>query len=114
MTHPRTAVRGNLLGAAGMAAGGDWSRCDKLQRCDIDGYVLMIVGIGMVIGAAIGAVLADPHSNDGDAANGGLFNGLGGAARSGRRRRRAVSPAQNAESKMSARGASFATAAGRA
>lgn len=73
LTHPRTAVRGNLLGAAGMATaaittvtlgGMDW------------GYIIA----GIVVGGGIGAVMAKRVAMTDMPELVALFNGFGGLA----------------------------------
>ena len=74
MAHPRTAVRGNLLGAVGMLL------AIVITLTVVDHYGLIFVGI--LIGAAIGAVLAAriPMTEMPQLVT--LFNGLGGIASS--------------------------------
>jgi len=74
MGHPRTAVRGNLLGVAGMAL----ALLVTLFDSSIDGYVMLV--IGLVIGAGIGAVLAVKIAMTAMPQLVALFNGFGGAA----------------------------------
>ncbi len=73
LTHPRTAVRGNLLGALGMLvavvatlAGGEFS--------------FLLIVIGLIIGSAIGAVLAVRVELTAMPQLVALFNGFGGGA----------------------------------
>jgi len=76
MGRPRTAVRGNLLGACGMAIAvlvtlvGVWQRQESL------GFIVA----GSVIGAAIGAVLAYKIQMTAMPQLVALFNGFGGGA----------------------------------
>ncbi|MCR9119146.1 MAG: NAD(P)(+) transhydrogenase (Re/Si-specific) subunit beta, partial [bacterium] len=72
MTHPRTAVRGNLFGAIGMAI------AVGAALVGLEQYVLIAVGIG--IGAIIGVVLAWRIEMTSMPQLVALFNGLGGAA----------------------------------
>lgn len=72
MTHPRTAVRGNLFGAIGMAI------AVGAALIGLEQYVLIGVGIG--IGAIIGAVLAWRVEMTSMPQLVAAFNGLGGAA----------------------------------
>jgi len=72
MGHPRTAVRGNLLGASGMAI------AVAAALLNQDGYVL--IAIGMVIGAVIGVVLATRIQMTAMPQLVALFNGFGGLA----------------------------------
>ncbi len=74
LTHPRTAVRGNLLGAAGMLL----AILVTLVHQDIVGYVLIVIGI--LIGAAAGAVLAIKIHMTAMPQLVALFNGFGGGA----------------------------------
>ncbi|MDP7015307.1 MAG: NAD(P)(+) transhydrogenase (Re/Si-specific) subunit beta [Pirellulaceae bacterium] len=72
MGHPRTAVRGNLLGAAGMAL------AIVVGLLDVSSYTMVI--IGGVVGAGIGAVLAMTIQMTAMPQLVALFNGFGGAA----------------------------------
>ncbi len=74
LTHPRTAVRGNLLGALGMLL----AVVVTLFHHDILSYTLLITGF--VIGAAIGAVLAVTIQMTAMPQLVALFNGFGGGA----------------------------------
>jgi NAD(P) transhydrogenase subunit beta len=74
MSHPRTAVRGNLLGAAGMAVAIGATLVDK----GIAGYWLIVVGV--IVGGAIGFVLAQRVQMTAMPQLVALLNGLGGAA----------------------------------
>ena len=74
LTHPRTAVRGNLLGAVAMLL----AVLVTLISQEIVGYKM--IGIGLVIGAAIGAVLAVKIEMTAMPQLVALFNGFGGAA----------------------------------
>lgn len=74
LTHPRTAVRGNLLGALGMLL----AILATLAHQDIVGYKLII--IGLVIGAGIGAVLALKIQMTAIPQMVALLNGFGGGA----------------------------------
>jgi NAD(P) transhydrogenase subunit beta len=74
LTHPRTAVRGNLLGAAGMLL----AVVVTLFSQEIAGYWL--IGIGLIIGSAIGAVLAVKIRMTAMPQLVALFNGFGGGA----------------------------------
>ena len=75
MAHPRTAVRGNALGAAGMALAilltVFWGR-------DVARYEFIV--LGLIVGAAIGAVLALRIQMTAMPQLVALFNGFGGAA----------------------------------
>jgi len=74
LTHPRTAVRGNLLGACGMLL----AIVVPLINQDIAGYWL--IALGLVIGSAVGAVLAIRIQMTAMPQMVALFNGFGGAA----------------------------------
>ena len=72
--HPRTAVRGNLLGAIGMLLAVVVTLLDR----NIVGFEVIIAGF--VIGAALGAVLAMKVQMTAMPEMVGLFNGFGGGA----------------------------------
>ena len=72
--HPRTAVRGNLLGAIGMLLAVVVTLLDR----NIVGYEVIIAGF--VIGAALGAVLAMKVKMTGMPQLVAVFNGFGGIA----------------------------------
>jgi NAD(P) transhydrogenase subunit beta len=74
LTHPRTAVRGNLLGALGMLI----AVVATLVHQDVLSYGMIIVGL--VIGAAIGATLAVRIQMTAMPQLVALFNGFGGGA----------------------------------
>ena len=74
LTHPRTAVRGNLLGATGMML----AIVLTLINQKILSYEMILVGL--VIGGAIGAVLAIKIQMTEMPELVALFNGFGGAA----------------------------------
>ena len=74
LTHPRTAVRGNLLGACGMLLAIVITLTDR----NIVGFEVILIGI--VIGAAIGAVLAIKIEMTAMPELVALFNGFGGMA----------------------------------
>ena len=74
LTHPRTAVRGNLLGALGMLV----AIVATLVHQDVVGYAVIIVGV--IIGGAIGAVLAVKIEMTAMPQLVALFNGFGGGA----------------------------------
>jgi NAD(P) transhydrogenase subunit beta len=73
LTHPRTAVRGNLYGALGMLV----AVVVTLIGLDFD-LTLIIVGIG--VGAIIGAVMAVTIQMTAMPQLVALFNGFGGGA----------------------------------
>ena len=74
LTHPRTAVRGNLMGATGMFI----AVLLTLTSQRIISYEMIL--IGLVIGGAIGAVLAIKIQMTEMPELVALFNGFGGAA----------------------------------
>ena len=74
LTHPRTAVRGNLLGALAMLIAVVATLVDQ----QIGGYVLIIAGV--VIGAGIGVYLAVTIEMTAMPQLVALFNGFGGIA----------------------------------
>lgn len=74
LTHPRTAVRGNLLGATGMLLAVLITLADK----HIVSFEVIIAGL--VIGAAIGAILAIKIQMTAMPELVALFNGFGGIA----------------------------------
>ncbi|WP_455381818.1 NAD(P)(+) transhydrogenase (Re/Si-specific) subunit beta [Salinispira pacifica] len=74
LSHPRTAVRGNLLGSVGMLL----AVIVTLLSKQIVSYPVII--IGLVVGAAIGVVLALRIQMTAMPQLVGLFNGFGGAA----------------------------------
>lgn len=73
LTHPRTAVRGNMLGALAM-----------LLACVAtlagSGFDFMLIGIGLAIGTVVGVVLAVKIQMTAMPQLVALFNGFGGAA----------------------------------
>jgi NAD(P) transhydrogenase subunit beta len=74
LTHPRTAVRGNLLGATGMLV----AVLTTMLSQQIISYEWIL--LGLVIGAAIGAVMAIRVQMTEMPQMVALFNGFGGAA----------------------------------
>ncbi len=74
LTHPRTAVRGNLLAALGMLLA---VLVTLLDQRIIDWTVILA---GLVVGSAVGAVLAAKIQMTAMPQLVALFNGLGGAA----------------------------------
>ncbi|MHC4218985.1 MAG: NAD(P)(+) transhydrogenase (Re/Si-specific) subunit beta, partial [Planctomycetota bacterium] len=74
LTHPRTAVRGNLLGALGMLVAIVVTLIDK----DIIGWGWIIAGI--IIGGGIGAVMAVRIQMTGMPQLVAIYNGFGGIA----------------------------------
>lgn len=74
LTHPRTAVRGNLLGALGMLLAVVVTLLDK----QIVSYEIIIAGF--VVGALVGGILAVKIQMTAMPQLVGLYNGFGGAA----------------------------------
>ncbi|MEX2286369.1 MAG: NAD(P)(+) transhydrogenase (Re/Si-specific) subunit beta [Planctomycetaceae bacterium] len=74
LTHPRTAVRGNIMSAVGMAIAMMATMFDR----EVAGYTLIIFGI--LIGAGIGAFLARSVRMTAMPQMVALLNGLGGGA----------------------------------
>ncbi len=74
LTHPRTAVRGNLLGALAMLI----AIVATLANQQIIGY--WVIGVGVVIGSIIGIVLAVKIQMTAMPQLVALFNGFGGGA----------------------------------
>jgi NAD(P) transhydrogenase subunit beta len=74
LAHPRTAVRANLLGALGMALAIGATFLDpKIER-------LQVIVAGLLVGSAVGAVLAQRVRMTAMPQLVALFNGLGGLA----------------------------------
>ena len=78
LTHPRTAVRGNLLGALAMLVAVLATLVDRDLLQHPMGYWL--IGIGLIIGTVIGATLAVKIQMKAMPQMVALFNGFGGAA----------------------------------
>ena len=74
LSHPRTSIRGNLMGAAGMLI----AVVVTLLYRQIVGYE--IIAAGFVVGAAVGTVLALRIQMTAMPQLVGLYNGFGGAA----------------------------------
>ena len=74
LTHPRTAVRGNLLGACGMFL----AVLITLTNQNIVSFEVILAGV--IVGAAIGAALAIKIKMTAMPELVALFNGFGGAA----------------------------------
>ena len=74
LTHPRTAVRGNLLGALGMFLAIVVTLLDR----HIVSYEMIIIGI--IVGAAVGTILAVKIEMTAMPQLVALFNGFGGGA----------------------------------
>jgi len=83
MTSPRTAVRGNYLGATGMAIAIIAACFEKpvLESITANGtWPLILLGIAAVIGAAIGTTMALKYPMTGMPQMVAILNGFGGAA----------------------------------
>ena len=83
MTGPRTATRGNLVGAAGMAialAAACFEGPVAQSLADHGPWALVILGLAVVIGSAIGGALAILYPMTGMPQMVALLNGFGGAA----------------------------------
>jgi H+-translocating NAD(P) transhydrogenase subunit beta len=79
LTHPRTAVRGNLLGASGMLVAVLATLVDReILGGGPLGWALIVVGVG--VGGGIGFWLAKSVRLEAMPELVALFNGLGGAA----------------------------------
>ena len=78
LTHPRSAVRGNLLGASGMFVAIVATLIDQQLLDNPLGYWL--IGIGVLIGAVIGVILAVKIEMTAMPQLVALFNGFGGGA----------------------------------
>jgi len=82
MGHPRTAVRGNLLGASGMLLAvlmAIFHAYIESSKPDVS-FIPVYVVVGVIIGGAIGAVMAIKVQMTAMPQMVGLFNGFGGAA----------------------------------
>jgi len=77
LTHPRTAVRGNLLGAVGMLVA-VLATMFHHEIGGTSGFLLIIIGIA--VGAVIGAILAVKIEMTAMPQLVALFNGFGGGA----------------------------------
>jgi NAD(P) transhydrogenase subunit beta len=83
MTGPRTAVKGNYLGAAGMAIALLAACCESpvLERLTkVGSGGLVVVGIAALLGGAIGGLMAVKYPMTGMPQMVALLNGFGGAA----------------------------------
>jgi NAD(P) transhydrogenase subunit beta len=83
MTGPRTAVKGNYLGAVGMAIALIAACFEKpvLESfAERGAWPLVLVGIAAAIGAAVGALMAVKYPMTGMPQMVALLNGFGGAA----------------------------------
>jgi len=76
--HPRTAPRGNQLGAMGMLVAVLTTVAEMQWGDGIEGWIL--IGSGLLIGSLIGAIMAIRVEMTGMPEMVALFNGFGGAA----------------------------------
>ncbi len=76
--HPRTAPRGNQLGAMGMLVAVLTTVAEMQLGDGIEGWIL--IGSGLLIGSLIGAIMAIRVEMTGMPEMVALFNGFGGAA----------------------------------
>lgn len=83
MTGPRTAVKGNYLGAVGMAialVAACFERPVLDSLAERGAWPLVLVGIAAAIGSAVGAIMALKYPMTGMPQMVALLNGFGGAA----------------------------------
>ena len=83
MTGPRTAVKGNYLGAAGMAIAIIAAAFEKDVAASVaarGSWPLLMLGVAAVIGGGIGALMAIKYPMTGMPQMVALLNGFGGAA----------------------------------
>lgn len=80
LSHPRTAVRGNLIGALGMLFAIIVTIKIAIDDPDIAGTGYWLIGIGLLIGSIIGAAFATRVPMTGMPQMVGLLNGFGGGA----------------------------------
>jgi NAD(P) transhydrogenase subunit beta len=83
MTSPRTAVRGNCLGAAGMAIAIIAACFEKDVAASVaarGSWPLLMLGFAAVIGGVVGALMAIKYPMTGMPQMVALLNGFGGAA----------------------------------
>jgi NAD(P) transhydrogenase subunit beta len=78
--HPRTAVRGNLMGAVGMLIAIAVTVKVAVDDPDIAGLGYWLIGAGIALGTIIGAVFAVRVPMTGMPQMVGLLNGFGGGA----------------------------------
>src|SRR5688572_18823686 len=79
MTHPRTAVRGNLIGSLGMLLAVVATLGLMFGRENL-GMLLLVVLLGMAVGAAIGVYMATKVQMTQMPQLVALLNGFGGIA----------------------------------
>lgn len=80
LSHPRTAVRGNLMGALGMLLAIVVTVKIAIDRPDISGAGYWLIGIGLAIGSIAGGIAAVKVPMTGMPQMVGLLNGFGGGA----------------------------------
>ena len=80
LSHPRTALRGNLMGAFGMLLAIAVTLLVAIRDEDISGTGYWLIGIGLSIGLIAGALLALRVPMTGMPQMVGLLNGFGGGA----------------------------------
>ncbi|MBX3394975.1 MAG: NAD(P)(+) transhydrogenase (Re/Si-specific) subunit beta [Phycisphaerae bacterium] len=80
LSHPRTAVRGNLIGALGMLFAIIVTIKIAIDDPDIAGTGYWLIGIGLFVGSVIGALFAIRVPMTGMPQMVGLLNGFGGGA----------------------------------
>lgn len=78
--HPRTAVRGNLIGATGMLIAIVITVLIAIDNPDISGVGYWLIGIGIAVGTIVGALFAIRVPMTGMPQMVGLLNGFGGGA----------------------------------
>ncbi len=80
LSHPRTAVRGNLMGALGMGLAIIITVLVAIEDPDISGVGYWLIGIGLALGTGVGAFLALKVPMTSMPQMVGLLNGFGGGA----------------------------------
>lgn len=80
LSHPRTAVRGNVTGALGMLVAIAVTCFVAYENPDISGLGYWLIGIGLVVGSIAGLYLAVRVPMTGMPQMVGLLNGFGGGA----------------------------------
>lgn len=78
--HPRTAVRGNIIGALGMLVAIVVTILIAVKNPEISGLGYWLIGIGLAIGTIAGLIFAIKVPMTGMPQMVGLLNGFGGAA----------------------------------
>ncbi|OWY73303.1 NAD synthetase [cyanobacterium TDX16] len=80
LSHPRTALRGNLIGAFGMLLAIVITVLISIDRPDISGAGYWLIGVGIAVGTIVGALFAIRVPMTGMPQMVGLLNGFGGGA----------------------------------